>query len=165
MASKISEERSIKYITCLVKILPPNVTEWSEFIKIIGINCFPLEMLPIEVDEDGIIMTDEDDCIIISEKDTTLQVVEFKSVDTNMGKKFNVIFKIPIPSEDEEYYDYIMENIVNPLKYEGNKLAELAWTQNRKRHFIKLSLVVPPTKKGHPSAPTVPDQSRFRKSA
>jgi hypothetical protein len=127
--SKPTDEQT-ETISCLCCVLPYNVESWSDFIRIIGINCFPIEMIPVVLNGKSIVC-DDDDSYIIKETPNTLQLIEFKSVTIKGVQKYNVIFKIPIPAKDTPYYNYIMDEIVTPLTAESDErqLVRVYWSE------------------------------------
>ena len=136
-------------ISCLVLILPPVVKSWDDFIYYVAINCFPGYMLPVNRDESGKIIYDDD---FIRETEDTLQLIEFKSYKG----KYSVSFKIPYPRDTDDYYKYMMEEVVEPLMVKKDKVAKLFWTHNKHEYFIQLSLVEKPKK-----TLMIPNQDKF----
>jgi hypothetical protein len=164
------EER--EYITCFIKILPPVVKSWASFIKYVGIHVFPEEILPIKKTKNNKIELDDDGKFVIMETPHTIQLIELKSFQgydqraEQSATKFNLTFKVPIPRKSDEFYDYMMDTLVNPLlhptdveTYEDGKeklpLATLSWTYYEREYYVKVSLV--------DNSMQLPCQSRFRR--
>lgn len=161
MASKSSTKSSRKYIKCLITVLPPNVLTFEDFIEVIAINCFPEEILPVKKDrETNEILTNSDGKFVIVQTPDTINLVDLKTIKTQQyGDKINITINVPIPRETDLFYEYMMENLINPLMYsdESRPLAELDWIDenNGQRRFVKLSLVTTVKK--------IPPQDRFRR--
>jgi hypothetical protein len=169
-----SEER--EYIMCFVRILPPIVKSWPSFIKYVGINVFPEEILPIMKNKYNKIVLDEDNEFVIKETPHTLQLIEFKSFSfidrrtEQSATKFNVSFKVPIPRKSDQFYDYIMDELVTPLLHptppddddeEADKapLARLSWDFRDREYYVLVAL------HADDSMVDLPCQARFRRLA
>lgn len=155
----------IERITLFSKINPPMVNSWETFIKYVAINVFPLEILPIEKARNNKIICDDDGDFLITENSNTLQLVDFKSfVDQRTGKPVTTVtFTCPKPSPEEEYHEYMMEHVFNPLLQPDEDvktpLAKLSWVFKGREHYVLLSLF----KKANDKTFDVPCQDRFRR--
>jgi len=171
VTQKKTEER--EYITCFIKILPPMVTSKEAFIKYIGRNIFPIEILPIRLNKYGKIVMKDDGSYVIEETPDTIQFGEFKSFQFRQGDhtktKFTLTFKVPIPRESDIFYDYMMDNLVNPLLHptdegrdatdedesEKTPIAKLSWDFHGRESYVLISL--------YENTSDIPPQSRFHR--
>ena len=150
-------------ITCYVKVLPPFIKSWKDFIIHIAPNCFPEEILPITVDKKTNKFVLDKGQVVIKESESTLQFVELKTYNFNGKIKYSIVFKIPRPNKTDSYYNYLMDNVFDPLlnpePTDDGKIpmVELSWEDYKGKEFwIKLSLY-------HMGKQLqIPNQDRFR---
>jgi hypothetical protein len=148
-----------------IKILPKGVDTPDKVIKLL-MNVLPIEVLPIQLDKDDKIVLDEDGTFMITEGSHTIFNLEVKSYqfydrDTSASNmKFSATFEYVEPEKEAPYYDYIMENLINPLrtpvKPSKVALAKLNWFYRGRDYFVMISLF-----KEHS---VVPSQERFKRT-
>lgn len=171
------EDEVREYVSCFVKILPPHVKSYEDFIKHIAINIFPMEILPIRVNKNGKIkLKDDQSTIDIIETNNTIKCIEFKSYQykdrqTNYSNtKYCVSFRVPIPRKSDPFYDYMMTELVNPLlhpyddddEYSSEKdddkvpMTRITWVYRAREYYTIISLA------DDDDEYVIPCQNRFR---
>jgi hypothetical protein len=149
-----------------IKNLAKGVDTPEKLIKFL-MNVFPIEVLPIQVDKDGKIVLDEDGNFMYIEGPHTIFNLEVRSYqfydqDTKaLILKFSATFEYAEPEKKAPYYDYIMDNLINPLltpvKPGKFAVATLTWYYRGKENYMKISLFK--------ERSVIPSQDRFKRAS
>jgi hypothetical protein len=149
-----------------IKNLAKGVDTPEKLIKVL-MNVLPIEVLPIQLDKDGKIVLDEDGNFMYIEGPHTIFNLEVRSYqfydqDTKaLILKFSATFEYAEPEKKAPYYDYIMDNLINPLrnpvKPEKFAITTLKWYHRGREYFIMISLF-----KEHS---VIPSQDRFKRAS
>ena len=161
--AEVDQEEPRKYIQCLVLHLPPGITSWSEFISNVAVECFPLDLLPVKKDEDEDYYLNADGTFQIYESENTLQLVDIRQ--SSKGK-YSISFKIPYPDETDDFYEFIMSDVIEKLTTSPPKTCvrlNRYDTDDNFKGFIMLSLIRPKSSKKD-AASRIPSQQRFKKT-
>lgn len=148
-------------LTCFVRILPPGINSWTQLVQQKLIKYFPLTFLPVQLDSEGYIVLDDDNEVVLLERDDTIQLVEFR---TNSQGKSTVSFTVPILYEEDPYYSYITRTLTEPLQTmtDGKPTIVRADSDNKRDGYILISQIVQKNDvKQKSSRFETPDQSRF----